>query len=74
MFDRINKMKVKDIKKLHLKLGENELLRIVLRGGAVVDIKSQDNFVINKDYLNIGNLKCFTEEITLYDVLKFIEN
>lgn len=70
MFNRISKMKVKDIKKLHSELTQNEVLSIVLTNGVVVNIQATDNFVINKDYLKIGKLKCFTKEIVAYDILK----
>lgn len=69
MFNSTNKTKVRDIKKLHKELNDNEFLRIFLINGINVDIRSKEMFEITTKELTIDKLKCFTNDIILYDVL-----
>ncbi len=69
MFNSTNKTKVRDIKKLHKELNDNEFLRIFLINGINVDIRAKEMFEITTKELTIDKLKCFTNDIILYDVL-----
>ena len=73
MFNRINKMKVKDIEKLHKNLKKNQFVRIFTKSGIAIDLLKEQKFEINNDYLAIDNLKTFTKDIVLYDVLTSYE-